>query len=113
MKQIKKLVIASYTKNSLDEKREAKIATYLSKSELREYIKALKAFERQNTVIVTLADANEKTVVEDFSNLFKDKKIVIRKDKSLIAGVKIEDFDDVYEFNLKEKIDNIVSFINE
>ncbi len=113
MKQIKKLVIASYTKNYLDEKKVAKIATYLSKSKLREYIKALRAFERQNTVVVTLTDANEKTVVEDFSKLFKDKKIVIKEDKSLIAGVKIEDFDDVYEFNLKEKINNIVSFINQ
>lgn len=113
MNQIKKLVIASYTRNYLDEKKVAKITTYLSKSELREYIKALKAFERQSTVIVTLTDAKNKTVVRDSSNLFKDKKIVIRKDKSLIAGVRIEDFDDVYEFNLKEKINNIVSFINE
>ena len=113
MNQIKKLVIASYTQNKLDEKKVGKIARLLNKSELREYIKAIKAFEKKNTVIVTLSDGKNKELAKDFTSLFKDKKIVIREDKSLLAGVKIEDFDDVYEFNLKNKIDNIVNFISE
>lgn len=112
MQQIKKLVIASYTQNKLDEKKVIKIAKLLSKTQLREYIKAIKAFEKQNTVVVTTADKND-GLIKEFSKIFKDKKIVIRKDKSLLAGVKIEDFDDVYEFNLKNKIDNIVGFISE
>lgn len=113
MNQIKKLVIASYTQNKLDEIKVGKIAKLLNKTELREYIKALKAFESKNTVIVTLADSKDKSLSKDFSKLFKDKKIVIREDKSLLAGVKIEDYDDIYEFNLKNKIDNIVNFISE
>ena len=38
MNQIKRLVIASYTQNKLDEKKVGKIARLLNKSELREYL---------------------------------------------------------------------------
>ncbi|MBI2025880.1 MAG: hypothetical protein HYT06_00700 [Candidatus Levybacteria bacterium] len=113
MKQLKKLVISSYTNKTLDEKKVARVAKLLSKEQLREYIKALKAFEKQNTVVITLADTNDKKAYKDFAKLFKDKKIIIRQDKSLLAGIKIEDFDNVYEFNLKNKVDNIVNFINQ
>ena len=112
-KLIKKLVLASYTHGDLDEKKVIKIAKILKKGDLKLYIKALKANEMQNTVIVSTTLDKTKELKNHLSDVFKDKKIIVEYDKSLIAGVKIQDFDNIYELNLKNKIKNLIKFIGE
>ena len=112
-KLIKKLVLASYTYGDLDEKKVLKIAKILKKNDLKLYIKALKANEMQNTVVVSTTWDKTKELKNHLSDVFKDKKIIVKYDKSLIAGVRIQDFDNIYELNLKNKIKNLIKFIGE
>ena len=112
-KLIKKLVLASYTYGDLDEKKVIKIAKIQKKGDLKLYIKALKANEMQNTVIISTTLDKTKELKNHLSDVFKDKKIIVKYDKSLIAGVRIQDFDNIYELNLKNKIKNLIKFIGE
>ncbi|MBI3985101.1 MAG: F0F1 ATP synthase subunit delta [Candidatus Levybacteria bacterium] len=112
-KLLRKLVLASYTKGNLDEDKVAKIVKYLKKSELREYIKALKLFEMQNTVLVSVTTDKTKDLKKHFEKIFFPKKVYVEYDKSLLAGIKIADFDNIYELNLKNKLENLIKHISE
>jgi F0F1-type ATP synthase delta subunit len=41
------------------------------------------------------------------------KKIIIKEDKTLLAGMRIEDADMVYDLNLKNTLNRIVEHISE
>ncbi len=113
-KDIKKLAIASYTKGSLDEVEIVKIVKFLNRKELKVYIRALRLIESKNTVIVTTADISTSNFLEkQISEVFEGKKVNIKEDKNLIAGIKIEDYDNIYEFNVKNTIENIVEYISQ
>lgn len=113
MKQIKKLALASYTKNNLDYSLVKKFKKNLNRSELKEYVTALKNIENKKNVVVTVVDTSFSTdLIKKMESIFKGKKILVKEDKSLIAGLRITDYDMVYELNLKNKIDKIVNFIN-
>jgi F0F1-type ATP synthase delta subunit len=113
MKQIKKLAKASYTGESLDNQKVLAVARHLSKKELREYIKALRLIEDKNTVTITVPDKKTASqMVNNVKNRFKGKKIEISEDKSLIAGARILDFDTIYEYDLKSKIDDIANSLS-
>lgn len=112
IKFIKKLSLASYTNEKLDEKKVNTIVKKLSKSELKSYIKFLKNLEKQKTVYIYLSKMDTQ-IQNEFDKMFKDKKIIIQEDKSLIAGFKIIDNDIIYEQNIKNNMLNIVSFIGQ
>ena len=112
-KFIKSLALASYTKEQLDEVKIGRIVKKLTRLELKQYIKALKTVEKQTNVYVYLANSAKQLAADQFSKLFPDKKIVIKEDKSLIAGIRIVDNDQVYEQNLKNNLNNLVNFINQ
>lgn len=113
MKQIKKLALASYTKSNLDYSLVKKFIKSLNRSELKEYVKTLKNIENRKSVIVTVVDISfTSDVIKKIKSIFKGKRVLIKEDKSLIAGIKISDYDMVYELSLKNKIDKIISFIN-
>jgi F0F1-type ATP synthase delta subunit len=111
-KYIKKLAIASYSKEKLDLNRVNKITKYLSRSDLKEYIRHLKNLEKQKTVYVYLSKINKQNKNE-FDKMFKDKKVILLEDKSLIAGFKILDNDNVYEQNIQNNIKNIINYIGQ
>jgi F0F1-type ATP synthase delta subunit len=112
-KIIKKLVLASYTNNNLDSKKVDKIAKLLNRQELKAYIKAIKNYEKGKSVTLLTPDsANNKTDVNELKKLFPDKKILLEQDKSLLAGIRIIDNDTIYDFNLKNTLQNLVSYIN-
>lgn len=112
-KLIKKLVLSSYTKNKLDDKKVFKIAGSLKRSELKQYIKGIKNSENSRTVTILTPQS---PIREDFlkrvKNMFPDKQIVVKKDDSLIAGIKIIDNDTIYDFNMQNMLENLVSYIN-
>lgn len=112
-KEIKQLVIASYTKEKLDIKKINKIVKLFTKKDLKSFIKYLKAYEKTKTVIIEMPNLTDKTdLLKQMKKLYSNKNIELKENKSLIAGIKIIDNDMVYEQNLKNKLENIVSFIN-
>ncbi len=116
-KKIKVLAKESFFKNSLNQKKVKLIVKSLKRSELKEYIKALKLIEAKNTVFLTLSQRTKAEITEDIlKNLksqFPSKKIELVFDPTLIAGIKIVSDDLIYDFNVKNTLEEILSHIKE
>ena len=113
-KQIKKLAELSYTKETLDSKKVNKIVKYLKTDELKEYIKAIKIIENNKKVVLIVPEISGKeSIIKEMKKLFPGKKIIVKTDKSIIAGIRIIDNDNIYDFNLKDTLNNLVTYINE
>lgn len=110
-KQIKKLVQASYTKDSLDEKKVMQIANALERSDLKEYIKALKKEEEKKKVIIAVPFTTKNINYNKLQELFPNKKLVFETDPSLITGLKITSNDVIYEMNLKSNLETVIEQI--
>ena len=112
-KQIKNLAIASYTNNNLDAKKVSRIGKLFNRTQLKRYIQFLKNLEKSKTVIVAMSQVNVKNSLEsELIKIFPGKKLQFLEDKSLIAGLKLTDNDTIYDFNLKNTLENLVSYIN-
>jgi hypothetical protein len=109
--KIARLVKASYVNNKLDEKIVNKIASLISRSDLKKYIDGLKLSEKKKTLIVSSSSDNQD--VKKLKELFPHKKIIIKKDPSLMLGIRIVDNDIAYEFTLKNTLDKIVEHIEQ
>jgi len=113
-KQIKKLVVASYTRDALDSKRVNRIVKLLTRSELKEYIKGIRNQERSRTLFAFAPKVSAKENLKKvLKKLFPDKRIEVKEDQSIIAGVRIVNSDNVYDFNLRNNLENLVSYINQ
>lgn len=110
-KKINKLAQISYNNNSLNQKRVNKISTLLSRSDLKKYINQLKLTEKKKSIIVS-SPINSQDLTK-FEKLFPNKKILFKKDPSLMLGVEIVDNDIVYEFTLKNSLDKILNYIEQ
>lgn len=111
-KQLKKLVLESYTGNNLNEKTVEKIAGFLNRKELKQYIKALKLKENKMSVTISLphnATTGEKSLVK---NLFPAKKLIFKVDPSLILGFEVIDNDFMYNINLRNTLENLVTYVS-
>src|SRR3989344_2027619 len=102
-KNIKNLILASYRNSNLDQKKVNKIASLESKSDLKKYINGLKLAEKKKNLIVSSPINNQD--LRKFQNLFPNKRVILKKDPSLMLGVKIVDNDIVYEFTLRNSLD--------
>jgi hypothetical protein len=112
-KQIKGLVQASYTGDELDQKKINRITKLLNRFELKEYIKLMKMFEKSKTLTVYTPNLSAGAFFrKELGKIFVNKKIEIKEDKKLIAGIKIIDNDNVYDFNVRNNLKNLVSYIN-
>jgi hypothetical protein len=113
-KIIKKLALESYTKDKLDFKKVDRIVKHLGRSDLKLYIKAIKNYEGSRTVTLLLPSISDKiSFVKEIEKLFPNKKIIIKIDESLIAGIRIIDSDNVYDFNIQNTLENLVSYVNQ
>jgi len=115
-KQIKKIALASYTKNELDSKKVKRISQLLTRNSLKQYIKELKLLENQKTIIILTPSFNKNSqskLKSKFAKIFTDKKIIIEDDPSLLLGVKVIDNDLIYDLSLKNTLDNLNIHINE
>lgn len=110
-KKIDKLVLASYKDDFLIQKKVNKIATLLSKSDLKKYINGLKLTENKKSLIVSSPANNQE--LKRFEKLFPHKKIIFKKDPTLMLGMKIVDNDIVYEFTLRNSLDRILNYIEQ
>lgn len=104
---IKKLAEESFSKNNLDEKIVMKVAKTLKREDLKVYIKDLKNMDTQRTVTVTIpSSAGVNDMKNYFSKMYPGKRIVFRVDESLLTGIKIVDYDNVYELSLKRLLEH-------
>lgn len=112
-KKIRQLANLSYLKYKLDEKKVKKISYNLSRKDLKEYIKILKMLEKKKSVTVVLpSTVNDRELENNLREIFRGKKIIYKVDKDIIAGIKILDQDNVYDFSLTNKLDSIIANIN-
>lgn len=109
--KIDKLIIASYKGSNLDQKKVNRIASLISKSDLKKYINGLKSKEKKNSLVISSPIDNQD--LGKFKKLFPHKKIVFKKDPSLMLGVQVIDNDLVYDFTLKNSLDKIVNYIEQ
>ena len=101
-KQIKKLANLSYSKNKLIKDYVYKIVKILNREELKQYIKTIKNIENNKIVTLITSDIkNPAGIVNEVKKLFPDKKIIVKEDKSIIAGIRLINKDTIYDFNLK------------
>lgn len=106
-----KLIALSYKDKYFDKKIVNKIVSVLSRADLKKYINGLKLAEKKRSLIVSspVIDSD----LNKFRKLFPHKKIVFKKDPSLILGTQVIDNDIVYEFTLKNSIDKILNHIEQ
>ena len=84
----------------------------LGDKQLKAYIKFLKKLENERLVwVFTPMDKIEDKITGKIKSMFPNKKIEYVKDPSLIAGLRVIDNDMVYEFNLKDSLDNLITHL--
>jgi F0F1-type ATP synthase delta subunit len=108
----KQMAEASITNNALDPKKVEKIAGLLSNSELKLYIKALKKWVSENTVIVEVPDT-KKVTMNELTAVFKNKDVKVAENPSLLLGMRIKDGDDIYEMSLANTLSQIEKHVLE
>lgn len=112
-KQIKNIVLESYNNEMLDEKKVEHVARILQRGELKEYIRELKAYEKKKSLVVSIPYNPIEKEKEKFQKLFPNKKIVYIIDPSLLLGAKIINDDYVHGLNVKNTLDNLVTYIDD
>ncbi|HYM65380.1 MAG TPA: F0F1 ATP synthase subunit delta [Candidatus Sulfotelmatobacter sp.] len=111
-KQIVSIASKSFTNNRLDSKKVNRIIRLLKRKELKIYIKALKILENNKTVTIFSPKKDKRNnLLNDFKLIFPDKKIIFKEDPSLIAGIRVINSDDVYDFNIKNSLKSLVTYI--
>jgi len=111
-KQIKNLVLQSYTKDRLDEKKVYTIARFLKRHEFKQYLNKLKGCEKQKTLIIEIPHLPTTDEQNKIKTMFKDKKIVYLIDPSLIVGTRIINDDLVYDLNLKNIFEDLILHVS-
>ncbi len=110
-KKINGLILTSYKDDNLDQKKVNRIASIISKSDLKKYINGLRLAEKKKSLIISTPINNQ--ALGKFERLFPNKKIIFKKDPSLMLGVRVVDNDIVYEFSLKNSFDKILNYIEQ
>ncbi|MDO8460827.1 MAG: hypothetical protein Q7S38_00110 [bacterium] len=110
--QLENLVTLSYTGDSLDEKTVLAVASRLKRESLKRYIKELRMRENKNRVIVTLPFQPDEKDKKRFGDIFAGKKILFNIDQSLLMGIQIINSDIIYNLNLKDSLERVVSHVS-
>ena len=112
IKLLKQLINYSYKNNMLNPKNVNSIAGQLKRYDLKQYIRAIKIQERKLTVFIDVP-INHVGIKDKFNGIFPDKKIVWRKNPTLMLGTSIIADDMLLEINLKNTLDKMLLFIEE
>lgn len=107
-KTIKKLALITIRGDLIiDEGKIKKIFPILKRDELKAYLRELKEILDKNTVYVTIP-SNDKLTQDAkriFSKTFPGKNIKVAVDPSLISGVRIKNYDMIYELSLRAQLE--------
>jgi F0F1-type ATP synthase delta subunit len=113
IKKIKKLAEHSFSNGKFDGKILTLVSSKLKKKDLKIYIKALRNIREKRIVKVYIP--NMGILTESFRSslkkFFNNKELLFIEDKSLIAGIRIIDYDIVYELNLKDSLENMIRHV--
>lgn len=109
---LKELMRVSIVDGSLDEKVVKTIALSLKRRELKQYIKALRNWEKEQSIIIKAAKTPRDIDKKLITSLFPNKCIHYKTSPSLLLGVKIIDNDMEYELNLKSKLEKMLSYVS-
>ena len=111
---LKKMALASYTKNTLNVEKVNKVAKSLKREDLKVYLKNLKTIEAKKTVTVSIASEDGLTEIKKyFSKVYPEKRLLITIDPGLITGLRVNDYDNVYELSLKSLLEQTVRDSND
>lgn len=110
-KKINNLIKDSYKDGILDKNKVNEIACLISRSDLKKYINGLKLKEKKKNLIISSPNLNQE--LKKFAELFPNKKIILKKDSSLMLGVKVVDNDLIYEFTLKNTLNKILDYVEQ
>ena len=111
-KEIKQLAEASYTNDSLDEKRVEEIAVHLDRKMLKAYLRELRRIEKGKNVIIALPSVKSYNNSEKlFADIFKNKNIIVEEDPSLILGIRVTDKDMIFEQSLNNSLETYINTI--
>lgn len=108
-KKIKLLVPASLTKGELDQEKVMRIVKHLTVQELKVYIQALKAREKERTLVVEMPKLDKK-YSQQLATLYPNKKIVLKENPELLLGIRMYDNDDIYEVSLRNTFEKLNEF---
>lgn len=111
-KQLQNLALQSYTKGLLDEKKVNSAALILKRSQLKQYIKELKRYESKKTVSIKVAQLPTKTYQQIFLKLFPNQQIFYTVDPTLLVGIQIVNNDQVFDLNLKDTLNNLLTYVS-
>lgn len=112
-KIIKNLVNSSYTNNNLDSESVQKITGYLNRKMLKAYIKEIKQYEKKTTVFVDLPFIVQESEKKQIQTLFPKKKILYNTDQTLLAGLRITDYDIIYELSMRDSLNKMLERIEQ
>ena len=107
IKKIAKLV----AENGKVSKEIANFILKLKRSELKIFVKFYNLELKKTTVYIESASALSKIDTDDIKNIFKGKRIIQSVDKSLGAGIKVTDGDNIIDFSLKKYINDTVDLL--
>jgi len=110
---LQNLVDLSYAGDSLDEKTVLAVADRLKRGNLKRYVKELRKRENKNRVVVTLPFQPDENDKKRFGDIFAGKRILFNIDESLLMGVQIINNDIIYNLNLKDSLERVVSHASE
>lgn len=114
-KKLKLLAKASYTREKLDFKKTKRVANFLNRSDLKQYIRELKKFEQGKTVRVALPNTKMLSVssLNRVQNCFPKKRLIIKEDPSLLLGLTVIDNDLIYNLSLRDIFTDLNQYLLE
>lgn len=113
-KEIKSLVLASFKNNRIDPEKVTKIVSVIKKRKIiKSYLSELKKEVRKRSVFVSVPFELDKEELVRLSDKFPGKRVVSEINPELILGAKITRDDLIYEFDLKNTLENLNLHIKE
>lgn len=111
--EIKLLAFKSFTRGKIDSKKVKLFSAKMKRKELRDYIRFLKLIDTRTKVLVEVADLNklDKSYLRKIEKLYPGKQIEISQNPDLILGLRITNDDLIYDYNLKNNMENIIEQI--
>lgn len=95
--------------NELETKKSLLIAKTLKREDLKLFIKYLKVSNALRSIKVSLPNQEGLSEVKNsLARIYPGKKIVITIDPTLLTGIRVEDYDNVYELSLKNFLEQAV-----
>lgn len=108
---IKRLAKITTKNGVVNEKVKDFVLNRMPKKDLIIYLNYLNNETRANQIYVTIADTPDKSLVDLFADIFKDKKVSIIVENKLGAGIKVEYNDTIINANVKSMIEQSITSI--